>query len=93
MLSLDAQEDKKRALDKQRRYYKYIYEDLSQEMKNSEIEATKKVGKELEKIVTKIGKEEGYIIILGKRTVGLIYYDDSIDITNQVIQTYDKMKQ
>ncbi|MBW1888283.1 MAG: OmpH family outer membrane protein, partial [Deltaproteobacteria bacterium] len=87
------QEDKKRALDKQRRYYKYIYEDLSQEMKNSEIEATKKVGKELEKIVTKIGKEEGYIIILEKRTVGLIYYDDSIDITNQVIQTYDKMKQ
>ncbi len=93
MLSLDAQEDKKRALDKQRRYYKYIYEDLSQEMKNSEIEATKKVGKELEKIVTKIGKEEGYIIILEKRTVGLIYYDDSIDITNQVIQAYDKMKQ
>lgn len=93
MLSLDAQEDKKRALDKQRRYYKYLYEDLSQEMKDSEIEATKKVGKELEKIVEKIGKEEGYIIILEKRTVGLIYYDDSIDITNQVTKAYDKVKQ
>jgi outer membrane protein len=92
MLSLDAQEDKKRALDKQRRYYKYLYEDLSQEMKNSEIEATKKVGKELEKIVEKAGKEEGYIIILEKRTVGLIYYKDSIDITDQVTQAYDKMQ-
>ena len=93
MLSLDAQEDKKRALDKQRRYYKYFYEDLSQEMKGAEIEATKKVGKELEKVVEEIGKREGYIIILEKRTVGLIYYDDSIDITNQVTQAYDKMKQ
>ena len=93
MLSLDAQEDKKRALDKQRRYYKYLYDDLSDEMKDTEIEATKKVGKELEKVVSKIGKEEGYIIILEKRTVGLIYYEDAIDITDQVTRAYDKMKQ
>ena len=93
MLSLDAQEDKKRALDKQRRYYKYLYEDLSDEMKASEMEATKKIGKELEKVVSKIGKEEGYIVILEKRTVGLIYYDDAIDITDRVTQAYDKMKQ
>lgn len=93
MLSLDAQEDKKRELEKKRRYYKYLYEDLSQEMKDAEIEATKKVGKELEKVVTEIGKREGYIFILERRTVGLIYYDDSIDITNQVTQAYDKMKQ
>jgi len=92
MLSLDAQEDKKRALEKQRRYYKYLYEDLAQEMKDSEIEATKRVGKELEKVVDAIGKKEGYILILEKRTVGLIYYDDSIDITTQVTQAYDKMK-
>jgi len=92
MLSLDAQEDKQKELEKKRRYYKYLYEDLAQEMKDAEIEATKKVGKELEKIVTEIGKKEGYILILERRTVGLIYYDDSIDITDQVTKLYDKMK-
>ena len=93
MLSLDAQEDKKRELEKKRRYYKYLYEDLSQEMKDAEIEATKKVGKELEKIVMELGKKEGYTLILEKRTVGLIYFEDSIDITDKVTKLYDVMKQ
>jgi outer membrane protein len=92
MLSLDAQEDKKRELEKKRRYYQYIYEDLTQEMKDAEAEETKKIGKELEKIVEKIGKKEGYTLILEKRTLGLIYYKDDIDLTDQVIEAYDKEK-
>ncbi len=92
MLSLDAQEDKKRQLEKKRRYYKYLYEELTEEMKNAEMEETKRVSKELEKVVDKIAKKEGYTLILEKRTVGLVYYDDSIDITQKVIEAYDKMK-
>ncbi len=92
MLSLDAKEDKKRELDKKRRYYKYLYEDFTQEMKNTEIEATRKIGKELESIVRKIGEKEGYMLILEKRTVGLIYYGNAIDITDMVIEAYDGMK-
>jgi outer membrane protein len=92
MLSLDAKEDKKRALEKKRRYYKYLYEDFSQEMKNDEVEATKKIGQELEKVVKRIGEKEGYLVILDKRTLGLLYYDRAIDITEQVIKAYDQMK-
>ena len=93
MLSLDAQEGKKRELEKKRLYYRYLHEDFSQEMKYSEMEATKAIGKELEKIVQKIGKKEGYMLILEKRMLGLIYYSDTIDITEQVTKAYDKMKQ
>lgn len=92
MLSLDAQEDKKRELEKKRRYYKYIAEDLSQEMKDTEAEATGEIGKELEKVVKKIADKEGYTLILEKRTLGLIYYSDVIDITDRVVEAYDASK-
>lgn len=93
MLTLDAQEDKKRDLEKKRRYYKYLYEDYTQQMKDAEMDATKRVGKELEKIVQKIAEKDGYTLILERRTVGLIFYDDTIDITDQVAKAYDKTYQ
>ena len=92
MLSLDAKEDKKRELEKKRRYYKYLYEDYTAEMKNSEREATRMVGKELEKAVRKIGSKEKFTMILEKRTVGLLYFEDKIDITEKVVKLYDQMK-
>ena len=93
MLSLDAKEDKKRELERKKRHFKYLYEDYTQEMKDAEKEATKRVGKELEKIVQKIAAEKGYILIFERRTIGLIYFDDAIDITDQVTKAYDKTQQ
>ena len=92
MLSLNAQEDKKKELEKKRRYYKYIYEDLSTEMKDAEADATGDIGKELEKVVRTIAEKDGYTLILEKRTLGLIYYSDVIDITDKVVEAYDAQK-
>ena len=93
MLSLDAKEDKEMELGKRTRHYKYMYGEVTQEMKDAEFEATRKVGKEIEKIVEKMSQKAGYTIILEDRTVGLIYYDDAIDITKQVTKAYDKINQ
>ena len=91
MLSLDAKEDKKKDLDKKRRHYKFMADEFTREMEDAKLEATKHVGKEVEKVVGQIGKKEGYVIILEKRTIGLLYYDGSIDITDQVVKAYDQM--
>jgi outer membrane protein len=93
MLSLDAQEDKKRELDKKRRYVKYLYDEYTQDMKDTETEAMKKIMKELEKVVEKLGEKEGFTAILEKRTLGLVYYNKAVDITDRVIDAYDKMYQ
>ena len=93
MLSLDAKEDKQMELEKKRRHYKYIYGEVTQDMKDAEIDATRKVGREIEKIVEKIAKRDGYTIILEQGAVGLIYYNDSVDITDQVRKAYDRIKQ
>jgi len=90
MLSLDAQEDKKRELEKKQRHFKFLYDDFTQEMKDTEMDAIKKIMKELEKIVEKIGEKEGYTIILERRTLGLLYFNNTIDLTDRVTEAYDK---
>ena len=92
MLSLDAKVDKEMELGKLTRHYKYMVGEVTQEMKDAEFEATRKVGQKIEKVVEKIGKDEGYTVILEQGAVGLIYYDNAIDITARVIKAYDQMK-
>ena len=92
MLSLDAHEDKKRELDRKKRYVKYLLEDFSQEMKETDRDSTKKVLKELEKIIQKVGKDGGYTLILERNTIGLIYADGATDVTDRVVQLYDSLK-
>ena len=91
MLSLDAKEDKRREVEKKRRYIKYLSEDFSFEIKNAEKEATQNLLQELGKILEKIGKEQGYLLILERSTLGLLYYRDAIEMTDQVVKAYDKL--
>jgi outer membrane protein len=90
MLSLDAQEDKKRELEKKQRQFKFMYDEYTQEMKETEMDAIKKVMKELEKIVEKMAEKEGYTIIFERRTLGLLYFNNAIDLTDRVTDAYDK---
>lgn len=91
MLSLDAKDDKRNELEKKRRYYKYLYEDLTEQMKNAERDATRRVLLELEGVVKEIAKTGGYTIIMERGAPGLIYADDAVNITNQVIKAYDSL--
>jgi len=93
MLSLDAQEGKKRELEKKQRYYKYLQDDFSKELKATEIDTMNKIMNELQGIIEEIGKKGGYTLILERRALGLIYYESAVDITDQVTEAYDKMKE
>lgn len=92
MLSLDAKEDKRKELAKRTRHYKYLENEFHQERKEMEVETVRIVGQEIQKIVEEIGKRDGYTMILEKRAVGFLYNDEKIDITDEVIKAYDKLK-
>ncbi len=92
MLSLDAREDKQRELEQRTRHYNYVYGEVTQEMKDAEMDATRKVGIEIEKIVEKLAEKGKYTIILEAEAVGLVYYDNTIDVTDRVTKAYDKAK-
>ncbi len=92
MLSLDAKQDKQREMEERTRHYNYVYGEVTQEMKDAEQDATRKVGSEIEKVVQKIAEKEKYTIILEAGAVGLVYYNNAIDITDQVTKAYDEVK-
>ena len=93
MLSLDAKEDKRKELGQRSRRYKYLENEFLQEKKEMEVETVRIVGTDIQKIVEEIGKKDNYTMILEKRAVGFLYNDEKIDITDEVIKAYDKMKQ
>jgi outer membrane protein len=41
-------------------------------------------------IVTEVGKEQGYSMVMERGTPGLIYAKESLDITDQVVQRFNK---
>jgi outer membrane protein len=93
MLSMDAQEDKKKNIERKTRELEYLYKDLNEEMARSQGKERKRIFNELEKIVEKIGSEENYTLIMEKRAGGVLYYAESIDITEQVVKAYDQMNE
>ena len=42
-------------------------------------------------IVQKIGKKEGFLLIIEKKTAGVMYNPESIDITEKIITEYNKV--
>lgn len=93
MLSLDAQEDKKKTIERKTRELEYLYKDLNEEMARAQGKEKKRIFKELEKVIEKTGAEGKYILIMEKRTGGVLYCSESIDITDQVIKAYDQMNE
>jgi len=91
MLSMDAQEGKKRTIDRKTRELEYLYKDLNEDMVRSQGKEKQRIFKELEKIIKKIGFEENYTMIMEKRAGGVLYSTESIDITDRVIKAYDQM--
>jgi len=93
MLSMDAQEGKKRTIERKTRELEYLYKDLNEEMVRLQGKEQQRIFKELEKIIEKIGPEESYTLIMEKRAGGVLYFSKSIDITDQVIKAYDQMNE
>jgi outer membrane protein len=93
MLSMDAQENKRRAVERKTRELEYYLQDLNEEMARAQEREKKRIFEELGEVIERIGSDGGYAIILEKRAGGVLYWNKAIDITDQVIKAYDKLKQ
>jgi outer membrane protein len=75
-------------LERRFRQYQRIGQDHQQELRQKEGEMTSDILKELQQIVTEIGKAEKFTLIFERSQI--LYNDQAIDITNKVIETYNK---
>jgi outer membrane protein len=75
--------------DLQRRYVQYqrTMGDHQQELRQKEGEMTGDILKELQQIITDVGKTEKFTIIFERSQI--LYNDQAIDITSKVIETYN----
>ncbi|MCP3899630.1 MAG: OmpH family outer membrane protein [Desulfobacteraceae bacterium] len=64
---------------------------LQYDLKNLETKEINKMQKSVFEIVQKIGKKEGYLLVVEKKTAGVIYHPKSIDMTDTVIKAYNKI--
>ncbi len=90
LLSEEARKKKQDELDRKLREYKRFLQDAQEEVKKKEFELTNAILKDLVRIVREIGKEEKYTIILEKAEGLILYADKAVDITDKVIERYNK---
>jgi outer membrane protein len=66
-----------------------MQEDFAQEFKRLEVKFINQIQKEVFEITDAIGKEEGYLLILERKTAGVVYHPSQLDITDQIIKKYN----
>ncbi|MBW2119101.1 MAG: OmpH family outer membrane protein, partial [Deltaproteobacteria bacterium] len=92
MLSMDAKEDKAKEFERQRREFKYFYDDISNQMRKAETDVRKVLLGDLEKVVGDIGAKGDFTLIFERRSSGIMYLKNTIDITDEAIKAYDLTK-
>lgn len=65
-----------------------VLQDYELELQKKDEEYTQKILKDVEKVIYKIGKTEGYDLILEKSAV--LYAPENLDMTDKVIREYDR---
>lgn len=89
MLSIDAREDKQKEYEKKQRDLGYFYQDINDELKKIENEARAELVNIFTTVVNNIGKRDKYDLITERS--GILYFEESMDITNEVIKEMDKL--
>ena len=89
LLSADARRDKQDQLERKLRDAQRLAGDLEKELQKKEQTMGAKILKELEGIFTRVGKEKGYALILERRRAGVVYGAPEVDVTEDVIKTFD----
>ncbi len=90
LMNDEARAAKERQYKKMLREFKDQSDDAQFEMRQAEQQMMEPLIKELEKVVTQIGKEKGYALIIEKNMPGVYYTAPAIDITDMVIKRFDK---
>jgi outer membrane protein len=92
VLSAEARREKEETLQRKVRDLRRLAEDLEKELQRKEQQATQKILGELTGIIEKMGKERGFLLIVERRSGGVIYGDPEGDVTDEVIKLYDQEK-
>ena len=93
LLSPEAKKEKEREYKQKVTDFQRATKDAQTNLKQQDTDYTREIVRELVKIVDKIGKKEGFTIILEKGEGSIVYADKQIDLTDKLIKEYNKVHQ
>ena len=91
VLSIEAKRERQENLQRQMGSYQKMVADMSRELDTKKRDILEEFNRGMLDIVKKIAKKEGYIFVFDRNDEGgtLLYAEESLDITEQVIKAYD----
>ena len=89
VMSRETREDKEREYRIKVNDFKALQKKSMQELKGQETRLVSNIREELKGIIEEVGKKEGYLLIIDRAI--LHYYPGKIDVTDKVIQEYNKV--
>jgi len=92
MLTPDARATKEKEFQNKVREFQRWQEDAQNELNEKRKEAERNITIRLQKVIQKIGADEGYTFILERNENIVLYASKTIDITDRVIKTFDAQK-
>jgi len=90
LLAEDVRVQKEREYQKKVREYQLYLKNLRDDARTKEREMSKKIIREIQKIIFSYAKKVGYAMIFEKSRSGLLYAPDSLDLTDTIIKIYNQ---
>ncbi len=90
VLSADVRKQKEDKLQKEYKDLQRFKADSEEELNKKKAEIAKSMYEEVNGILNKFGKEEGYTLILERSVV--LYAPEAVDVTDKIIKAYDAVK-
>jgi outer membrane protein len=92
MLSQDARATKEKEFQNKVRDYQRWLEDSQKEIQQKGAEMEKRILLDLQKVIQKIGTDDGYTFILERNENIVLFASKAIDVTDRVMKAYDAQK-
>jgi len=92
LLSEEARAQKERDFQRKVKDFQRFAKDVEEELQQKDAYHTRQILEELEGIIKDIGKKGGYTMILERTESSVLYGDDSVDLTDQVIEVLNGKK-
>jgi outer membrane protein len=92
MLTSDARATREKDYQNKLREFQRWGEDTQNEINQKRAEMERNISTGFQKVIQKVGADEGYTLILEKNENIVLYVSKALDITDRVIKAYDAQK-
>ncbi len=92
LLSDSAKAEKERDYQQSVKELQRFQKDIKEELQQRDADFTKQILNDLFEVLQTLGKEGGYSMIIEKNEGAVIFADESVDLTDELIKAYDAKK-